>query len=143
MVLEDGYSTTITFSIAPAVSLWEKSVTPLALEGRGPIDTTTMRNQGFTTQVPKQLAKLGNLVFKAAFNSAMVPDILNNTLQVIQTITVNFPDGATFAFLGWLDEFKPDEFKEGEQPTATVTIIPSLEDPDTQVETDPVFVAAA
>jgi len=57
------------------------------------------------------------------------------------TMRNTFPDGATLAFWGWLDEFTPGAAVEGEQPEADITVICSNQN-DSGVETAPVLTAA-
>lgn len=136
--LRDGFKTTITF--ANGISLYyETDVTPPGVEGGGANDTTTMRNTTWRTRQPKALRSLSNASFNAAYDPTILTNILAQ-LQVVQLITITFPDNSTWAFYGWLDEFKPGALKEGEQPTAMVTVIPSNQT-SAFVETAPVITA--
>jgi hypothetical protein len=65
-------------------------------------------------------------------------------IGVNQQIRITYPDGSTVVFWGWLDEFTPDSITEGEQPTASFTIIASNHngtDKTTGVETPPKYTA--
>ena len=139
--LRDGHPTTIAFANFPSVLFWEKTVTPPGIEGGGENDTTTMRNSVWRTRQPKKLKTLSNSTFTAAYDPAVYEDILD-MIQDNQLITVTFSDGATLAFWGWVDSFVAGEIREGEQPMATITIIPSNEDDDAN-EVAPVYTAAA
>lgn len=124
MRLDDGFATLVSFSANGAVKLWEKSVTPPGIDGGGANDTTTMRNTAWRTRKPKKLKTLTDMTLTAAYD----PDVYNQIMAMVnvnQQITVTFADGQTVTFWGWLNEFSPGESTEGEQPTATVTIIPS------------------
>lgn len=123
--LDDGFSTTITLANLPSVKLYEKEVTAPGMSGGGPIDTTTMRNSAWRTQAPKHLKTLTAIQCTVAY-AAQVYDDLISQINVNQQITVTFPDGGDLIFYGWLDEFTPNALVEGEQPTANVTIQPSL-----------------
>jgi len=126
-VMEDGYATKVAFSGAGSnieTYLYEKEVTPPGLEGGGPIDTTTMRNSVYRTQLPKQLKTLSPGSYVGAYDPDLYTEILS-AVNVNQEIVVTFPDDSTLTFWGWIDEFKPNPLVEGEQPTANITIIPS------------------
>lgn len=139
--LDDGFSTIITFSEAPTVKLYEKDVTPPGMTGGGPIDTTTMRNVAWRTNAPKQLKSLTTISTTVAFATDAIP-VMFGVINVLQQITITFPDGSTITFWGWVDEFTPGAFTEGEQPTATVSIQPSNRDSDGN-EAPPVYAAGA
>jgi len=138
--MNDGFSTTIGFADYPAVSFWEKEVTPPGIQGGGENDTSTMRNTVWRTKAPKQLKTLSECSFTAAYDPVVYDDIVA-MIQTNQLITVTFPSGATVAFWGWLDDFTPGANTEGEQPTADCTIIPSNQNAS-DVETAPVYTAA-
>jgi hypothetical protein len=123
--LFDGYSTTISFNLAPAVQLWEIEITPPGLDGGGMIDQTNMRNIDFRTRVPKALITLTEMTGVFAYDPIVYNTIKNLLLNVNGAIFVHFPDGQSLQFFGWLNEFKPNRNTEGERPTANATIIPS------------------
>jgi hypothetical protein len=122
--LDDGFSTIITFSSAPSVKFYEKEVTPPGVSGGGANDTTTMRNTTWRTMAPKKLKTLSEAGASVAWDPAAYNDVLA-MIQVNQQITVTFSDGSTIQFWGWLDEFTPGSHQEGQQPTATLKVIPS------------------
>lgn len=121
MRIDDGFSTTVSFSAYPGVKLWEKSITPPGISGGGENDTTTMRNSVWRTKAPKQLKTLTTCTFNAAYDPAVYVQ-LNQCINVNQLITIDFADGSQLKFWGWLDEFAPGDIVEGEQPTAECTI---------------------
>lgn len=138
--IDDGFATTITFANFPSVKFYEKEVTPPSVTGGGSNDTTTMRNTAWRTLAPKKLKSLGEAKLTAAYDPAVYSDIVA-MLQVNQLITVTFPDGSTYEFFGWVDEFAPGAIKEGAQPTADVKILCSNQD-GTGAETAPVYTSA-
>ncbi len=139
MRIDDGFSTTVDFSLAPSVTFWEKTVTPPGVQGGGANDITTMRNTRYRTMAPKKLVTLSEMNLTVAYDPACLDDIMD-MIQINGEITLNFPDGSTWVFWGWLDEFTPGENAEGSQPTATVKIIPSNMD-DSLAEIAPVYAA--
>lgn len=141
MRMDDGFSTTITFSEDSEVVLYEKNVTPPGVDGGGEIDTTTMRNAIWRTKQPKKLINLSPASLTVAYDTDAY-DNITGMINTNQEITVTFPDDATLVFWGWINTFMPGEITEGEQPTAEVEIIPSNHDDD-GVETAPVFTPAS
>lgn len=140
MRLDDGWQTLLTCAAAPNIALYEKTVQPPGVIGGGANDTTTMHNEVWRTKSPKHLKELSDANMNCAYDPAVIDDIIAQ-VNVNQLWTVTYPDGSSETFWGWLDEFIPAEHKEGEQPTASVKIIPSNQDADL-VETGPDFTAA-
>ena len=124
MKLDDGHSTRIGFSLDPTVEIYEKTVQPPGLEGGGENNTTTMLNVLYRTKSPKKLVTLSEASLKVAYDTKSYTTILA-MLNKNQLITITFPDASTYAFYGWIDEFKPSDLEDGKQPEATVKIIPS------------------
>jgi hypothetical protein len=137
--IDDGFSTLIAFSNYPSVSFWEKEVTPPGMEGGGANEISTMRNTTWRTKAPKSLVSLTDCSFTAAYDPVVYDDVVA-MINENQLITITFPDGATLAFWGWLDNFTPNANVEGEQPTASCVIIPSNQS-DSYAEKAPVYTA--
>lgn len=135
--IDDGHPITIDFADNPTIQFWEKTVTPPGIDGGGSNETTTMRNLKWRTFAPKHLRTLKEMKVTAAYDPAVYESILD-MLQANQLISVNWPDGSTLSFWGWVDSFDPQEVSEGEQPEAEVTIIPSNQD-ETGAEADPSY----
>lgn len=136
--LDDGYQTTVSFSSAPSgwtVILSEKSVTPPGLDGGEANETTTMRNTTYRTFAPRNLITMTPMSFVGAYDDTVYSAALS-LLNVLNQITVTFPDGKTLIFWGWLKEFTPNACEDGAQPTANITIIPSNTN-DSGTETSP------
>ena len=140
--LLDGFSTTISFPNNPGILgggvLYEKEVTPPGLSGGGPIDTTGMRNIAWRTRFPKTLTDLTEIDTKVAYKTTAYLKI-KASMQKIMTIQVNFPDGNFIQFYCWIEEFKPEAVKEGDQPMASMKIIPALTNIPGQIEQGPVL----
>src|SRR6266550_3274205 len=134
--LDDGFSTIISIANLPGVKFYEKEVTPPGLASGGGIDVTTMRNANWRTMAPRQLKTLSPVTATVAFATEVIPQV-RDQIGVNQLISVTFPDDSSFDFYGWIEEFKLGAFTEGAQPTATLTIQPSLVHPTTGVETSP------
>lgn len=138
--LDDGFQTLISFGNKPSVKFYEKTVTPPGMDAGGEVDITTMRNLLYRTRNPKHLITMSNMTATVSWDPAAWADVLD-MIHVNQEITVTLPDGSTLLFWGWLDKFTPGEHREGEQPTATVEIVPSNQN-GSQVETAPVMTLA-
>lgn len=141
MRLDDGWQTLITFANYPLVKLYQKEVTPPGISGRGANDTTTMHNLEWITKAFKNLKEMTDASLVCAYDPAVLTDLLL-MVQENQLCNCAFPDGSSWDFWGGLDEFKPNSHKEGEQPTANVTVITTNQDAS-GVETAPVYNAPA
>jgi hypothetical protein len=127
--LDDGFSTTIELENIPTVKLFEKEITPPQISAGGPINTTTMRNLAWRTASPKKLKNMGPINTTCAYATSAIP-VLFAQIGVNQRMTISYPDGSWLRIWGWLEEFTPAAFTEGEQPTATVVFQPSMHDDD-------------
>ena len=136
-ILRDGHSTILTFANIPNVNFLEKEITPPGVDGGGENDVTTMRNEVWRTRQPKKLKTLTPLTLTVAYDPAIYDDV-EAQLQVVQLVTITFPDGSEVDFFGWIDSFLPGPHVEGEQPTAEMTVIPSNEN-ELQEEVSPVY----
>lgn len=139
--LKDGFPTTIDFSASASAAqlIWERTVTPPGISAGGENDTTTMRNEIWRTKQPKNLKTLTNGQCVVAYDPKFYDEV-NGMIGVNQQLTITFPEGDTYVFWGWIDEFTPGELADGTMPTATCTIIASNEN-DSGVETAPVYTA--
>lgn len=140
--LKDGFPTKITFATKPAISLWEKTVTPPGIDGGDAIEQTTMHNTAWRTMAARQLKTLTESSFTAAYDPICFTDLLA-LINFETTITVTFPDGTTYAFFGYLRTFEPQEVSEGAQPEANCSITPTNFDPAGKVEAGPALASVA
>ncbi len=139
--MPDGYRTEVSILGTTNVSFWEKQVKPPGIDGGEAIDTTTMFNDAWRTKHPRSLKTLEPIQIMAAFD----PDVYAQIFLLINkntSITVHLPDNSTISFYGAMIKFEPSEFKEGEEPTCAVTIVPTNWDPVNFLEVGPVFTAA-
>ncbi len=135
--IDDGHSTRISFANYPSVKLYEKEVTPPGIQGGGENDTTTMLNSVWRTKSPKQLKTLSEASGVFAYDPTCYNDLVS-MINENQLMTVDFPDGTSLTFWGWVDDFQPQRLVEGTQPTAEVKIIPSNQNAS-KVETAPLI----
>ena len=134
---DDGFSTYVSFANYPSIKLYEKEITPPGVDGGGAVETHTMRNTAWRTKGPKHLKSMDDLTFTAAFATDVYSDVMS-AVNENQLITVHFPDGHTLAVWGFITSFKPNQVKEGDQPTAVVTVVCSLQN-NSGVEVAPVY----
>jgi hypothetical protein len=142
--LTDGHPTQVTFdALGSGVTLLLKeiSVTPPGIEGGGPNDTTTMRNLIWRTKQPKSLKELSDMSCTFQYDPAIYDQVLS-IVNVNGLIHIEFSDGSTLEFYGWLNNFTPGECTEGSMPTATGTVHCGNQN-DAGTEVAPVYTAAA
>jgi len=138
----DGYQTRITFtsdalsSAEEALQFEIKELTPPGVSGGGAIDISTMSNETWRTFAAKSLKTLTPFSIVIAYDTALYEgmiDMCNDN----QEIFITFPDDSVLTFWAYVDEFVPNAQIEGEQPTATVNIIPTCFDEDAGEEDGP------
>jgi len=131
----DGYSTTILFSytdlsVAPpalagfSLAFREKTVTPFAMKGGGALDATDMHNVKMRTQAPKSLLSSDPMRCSVYYDPAILTSLTTQML-INFFIALRHPDASLWQFCGWIDDFEPTENKEGDNPLATLTLMPS------------------
>lgn len=134
-VIFDGYSTTIIFghngaTVPPGfpAAFREKTVTPFELDGGGPLDTTDMHNLVMRTAAPKTLLSSGEQRNTVYYDPLILPQLISG-MQFNCFIVIRNPDGSGWGFWGWVEKFTPNERREGENPTAEMTIHASHAEP--------------
>jgi len=138
--LDDGFSTKIALAADPDISFWEKSVTPLGMDGGDPIDVTTMFNVLWRTFALRQLFQ-GTPVSGTAAYDPIVLDQIVALLGVNGWFTILHPNGDTWDVVGGLRMFTPQENQEGSHPVANFEFFPTNR--LAGVETAPVHTNAA
>lgn len=141
--LKDGYQTLIAFSLDTDVSFWEKTIKPPAVDGGEPIEITSMHNTTWITKIAQALAELQDVTLTASYDPSMYTQILSLVNKKEGSITINFADGSTLDFWGYLRIFDPQEVERGTQPEANITITPTNWDPVNNVEAGPVLTSVA
>lgn len=136
-LLVDGYKTTINLT-ADLVVL-EIEVTPPAIDGGEPIPQDHMQSGFLSIFFPRKRRRLAPFTLMVAWNSfaynqitqSVTPNAVAGMIASVnknQSMTITFSDGATLSFWGFVSKFEPGTMKDGERPTATLTIVPSLLD---------------
>lgn len=144
--LWDGYQTLIGFGEDPNICLWIVEVTPPGLEGGEPIDQTNMHNTTWRTKLPRSLVDCEEMSLVVHYDPVAYDEclaILNKHNTANSSITIQFPDGSTLDFWGYLRSFKPQALQEGQKPTANVVLVPTNWDPVNSVEAAPVMTEVA
>lgn len=149
----DGLSTTLVIGSYNFVC--EIEVTPPGIDGGEGIPQDCMRSGLWNLVWPKKRRKLTPITVLVSwnpdvygFNIAAVSNniyyvpgaypglIVNQNMQMY----VYFPTGSTLTFYGFVSKFEPQAMKEGERPTANMTIMPSLLHPSTGLAVAPTYV---
>jgi hypothetical protein len=136
--LDDGFKSLIAFASNASIKFWEKSVTPPGLDGGDAINISTMHNTTYRTFSSSSLITATEVTTKVAYDPAVYDQIIA-LINVEGAITVHFPNSTKISFFGFLRVFEPDELVEGQQPEATITIIPTNYDPVNKVEAAPLY----
>jgi len=136
-ILDDGYKVLFGFGTSTVDELEIVAVTPPAIEGGDPIDTTSFSNTAWRTFALRALKTLEEFEIRVKYSPALIGQIIT-ALNVNQELTITFPDTDTLVFWGGVRRFAPGEFVEGEQPEGTLTIKPTLRNAS-RVETAPVY----
>lgn len=131
--LHDGLQTILTIGDTNLVC--EIEVTPPSLDGGDPIDLSCMRSGEWALMYPRRRKKVGPMTILVSWN----PEVYRNLaagvvdarvfLNLNQLMQLRFPNGAVLSFYGFITKFEPQAMKEGERPTANITIQLSLLDP--------------
>lgn len=124
MRLRDGFKTLVTFSLNPNFYA-EIEITPPGIDGRGAIDQTTMRNSVWVTRLAKALKDLTEMQAVIAWDPAIYGAVGLAVIQLNQQFALRFSDTSQLLFWAEMDKFQPNAVKEGERPTANLTIIPT------------------
>jgi len=142
--LDDGFKTLVTIGTGGTeLKFWEKTITPPGIDGGDAIDTSTMHNTEWRTYHPRSLKTLTEMTVVAAYDPDLYSDTqLRGLINSPRSVSVEFPDGSTLAFWGYLRSFSTNELVEGTQPEITLTIQPTNQD-DSGAEQDPVLVETA
>ena len=136
--LDDGYQTLITFGVLPGLDIWEKEAQPPGIDGGDPIDTTTMHNDSYRTNAARKLKSLTEHTIVAAYDPCAYVDLLT-MVNVVDEITVFFPDNSTLSYWGFIRSVEFSPLVEGEQPEMTITVVPTNYDACNCVEAGPVI----
>lgn len=144
--LFDGFPSKVSFSLLPGIDVWEKSVTPFGIDGREPVDQTTMWNQIYTTVAPRRLRTVTPLTMTCTYDPLTWGE-LNNILNRVQSVSHFWSDGSTMTLWAFVQKVELAELKEGSQPEMTITVVPAMLDPNAvqglPTEQNPVIAAVA
>lgn len=122
--LKDGFSSKLTCALDTDIEFYEKSVQPPGMDAGEAIETTTMHNVTYRTFTPRKLVTLTQININAAYDPAVYTSIVA-VIGEETTWTVEFCDGSTIAFYGFLKSFTPEAMEEGTMPMAALVIVPT------------------
>lgn len=138
VALEDGFSTKLAFAADPDIGFWEVSINPPGREGGEPVAQTTMWNEKWETFVAQQLQTLTQCSLEAAYDPEL-QDSVDALINKNGWITIKYPDGSTYDFVGYLKTVAYAPLVKGTQPRCTLTIQPT--NCLAGVETEPLYTA--
>ncbi len=142
IALREGFHAKITLAVNSTISFWEKTVDPPGFDGGPPIDQTTQFNVLYRTRWPRTLIDVTPIsIPDAAYDPNLYTQVLS-VINVNTVITISFQDASTIAFYGFLQSFNPNPMREGEQPTCSLTFVPTNMD-SAFAEQAPVVVSVA
>ncbi len=142
IMLKDGFSTKLTCTADPDMSIKEIEVTPPPDDGGEPIVQTTMFNTSYETKAPQALIDNGEIQITAAYDPVARTQ-LRAVLNLETTWTVTYPDGSTEAFYGWLRSVTPAALAKGTRPQMSIVIVVSNWDNAAKVEAGPALASVA
>ncbi|MFA5376328.1 MAG: hypothetical protein WC455_11340 [Dehalococcoidia bacterium] len=122
--LKDGFSSKLTLAADSDIEFFEKTVQPPGMDAGEAIETTTMHNTTYRTFTARKLITLTQITINAAYDPAVYTSIVA-IIGDETTITVEFADGTTIAFYGFLKSFTPEAMEEGTMPMAAIVIVPT------------------
>lgn len=138
--LGDGFVSKITFDADPDVSLFERSVTPLGMDGGDAVDTTTMWNATVRTKSSRGLVDTTNGKIQAGYDPRVLAQILN-LINVETRITYLLPDGSRWILYGYLKSAIPNALEEGQFPMMDCEIVHTNVNPSNGAEVLPHYYA--
>lgn len=139
--LGDGFVSKITFAADPDVSLWERSVQPMGMDGGDAVDTTTMWNSVVRTKSSRGLVDTTNGKVSAGYDPRVLAQILN-LINVETQITYLMPDGTRWILYGYLKSATPNALEEGQFPMVDCEIVHTNTHPSTGAEVLPHYYAS-
>ena len=135
---DQGYPIFIVFAANPGVNFWEITVKPPGVDGGDAIETSTQ----FNLHVHTKRARFLKMITDSGAKVQIAAGSLNacyNLVNVETTVTIIFPDGATYCFYGYLKSFILGDFAEGEKPTGDIVVVATNWDVTNSVEAVPVY----
>lgn len=121
---DEGYQSLIAFAADSNLTFWETIVGAPGIDGGDPIPTTTMHNTALRTMAPHQLKTLTPFQVQGKFNGNTI-DQVYALININGWITVTWPDGTNYSFVGYLKSFQPGQAQEGNPLEGTIEIVPT------------------
>ena len=136
--MKDGHRSMFTFANAATISVWEKGMKPMGMDGGDMIDVNTMHTGTWFQQWPRAIIRTTPLNVRVGYITSQYP-IIRQQINVNQAITQWFPSSHWVTFYGVLRLFDPEEMVEGTQPEAQMVLEATHWDPVGNVEHGPAW----
>lgn len=137
--LPNGFKGILIFARLPTACFWVKGMKSGAIDGGEAILQSTMHNTLYHTKAPRALRMEGDTVLTCAYDAHFREQIRNTLVNQPGSITEYFPDNSYEDYYGYLQNAEFSEFKDGEFPEVTITVVKTNYDPVNRVEVGPVF----
>lgn len=121
---DDGYQSLIAFAADPDLDFWEEAVGAPGVDGGDPIPTSTMHNTALRTFAPRSLKTMTPFQVQGRFASGTI-DQIDALINQNGWITINWPDGTEYSFVGYLKSFQPGQAQEGSPLQGVIEVIPT------------------
>lgn len=140
--LDNGWQALLAIGTNLTIEIYEKQITPPAIDGGDPIMTDTMQNSVYVTKAPQCLQEWDDITVVCAYDPAVLSE-LQTLINFIDSYTIHYPDGTTLTLWAYLRRVESSPLQKGVQPELTLTIIITNWDPINCVEAGPVLVAGS
>ncbi len=142
--VKEGQGASIAFSRRPGINFWEVTIKPPGQDGGEAVEQTSQLNTTYQQFAARVLSKSTECTVNASYDPDAVNEIKNYLLNATSgSFTIHFPDGSTLDVWGYLQKYEFEDFKMGEQPRITLTIMPTNTDPSTGAEAGPVLTSVS
>ena len=121
---DEGWSSKVAFAADSDLTFWEQIVGAPGFEGGDPIPMTTMFNTSFRTKMPRHLKEMTPFQVQGQFCGGTIDEV-NALINVNGWITVTWPDGTQFSFVGFMKSWQPGPAQEGNPLIGTMEVVPT------------------
>jgi hypothetical protein len=119
---KDGFGVRIMLQTS-GITFQEKGVTPPGVDGQDPVSISHNAKVSYVEKLARALKELTPASGTVVYDPAQISTI-TSAINVHQVIWVSFKEGDAVAFYGFLRKFEPEEMQDGEQPTASIELVP-------------------
>jgi len=119
---KDGFGIRISL-LTSGITFQEKGVTPPGIDGQDPVVISHNAKTNFVEKLARSLKELTPASGTVVYDPAQTAEI-TTAINLHQVILVGFKEGDAVGFYGFLRNFEPEEGQDGEQPTASIELVP-------------------